>query len=161
MSNTNRATLAQLDKMTAEEVQAIPQDQLVMLLEDLAAKAAAHKARDAKLYAEIDRRFSGRARQQRFAEDKDTGTVRFAEGDFTVIADLPKSVSWDQKKLISAVATLRDDWMEDPNEYIDTKLTVSETKFKAWPKKIRALVEPARTVGCGKATYKFEQREAN
>ena len=40
------------------------------------------------------------ARSQCRAEaGKDTGTVRFVDNDFTVIADLPKRVKWDQAKL--------------------------------------------------------------
>lgn len=160
MSNTNTVTLAQLDKMTAAEVQAIPQDQIVTLIEALAAKAAIHKARDAKLYAEIDRRFSLRAIAQRRSENKDTGTVRFVEGEYTVIADLPKKIAWDQAVLRRAENVIKNEWGGDPAEFITTKLEVAESKFNAWPTPIKALFEAGRTVSGGKATYKFEQREA-
>lgn len=79
----------------------------------------------------------------------DTGTHHRREGDYRVTITVPKNVSWDQAALGRAIETIKG-WGEDPAEYVETKLTVSETRYKAWPKTIRDLFEPARTVRQGK-----------
>lgn len=161
MSSSNRTTLAQMDKMTAEEVQAIPQDQLVMLIEDLAEKAKVQASRKARLDAEVSRRYLDKATIQRRAENKLTGTVNIIDGEWKVKADLPKKVDWDQAKLREAVKVLETEWEEDPTEYVTIEYSVPEKNYTAWPKKIKKLFEPARTLGTGKPTFKIEPaREA-
>ena len=51
-----------------------------------------------------------------------------------------------QARLADAIATIRDEWEGDPAEYVETKLSVSETKFNAWPSAVHDLFAPARTV---------------
>ena len=46
----------------------------------------------------------------------------------------------------------------DPAEYSKTKLEVSERADTAWPQRIRAIFEPARTVPLGKPSYAIESR---
>ena len=154
MSNSNRVTLAQLDKMTAEEVQAIPQDQLVMLVEDLAEIMAKSKARNDRLNAETSRRYAAKAAELRKEAKKDTGTVNVIDGAFQIKADLPKKVEWDQAELAKSVEVLRG-WGEDPADYVTIEVKVSEKKYDAWPPKIRTVFEPARTVKVGTQTFKF------
>lgn len=160
MSSSNRTTLAQLDKMTAEEVKTIPLSHLKLLVEDLAEKAAIHKARDAKIYAEMDRRFAVPAMEARKADGRDTGTVHVEMEGERIKADLPKKPEYDQKKLAAIALVIKDEWGGDVSDYIKTTLDVSETKYNAWPAPIRKLFEPARTLKTGKATYKFEKEAA-
>ena len=47
-----------------------------------------------------------------------TGAVRFDDGDFTVVADLPKRVDWDQGRLADMVARIEEAG-DDPSEYVD------------------------------------------
>lgn len=74
------------------------------------------------------------------------------------MADLPKRVEWDQKKLAQMAQNISDSG-EDPAEFIDTKLSVSERKYGALPTSWREGFEPARTVGFGKASFKLEAAE--
>ena len=85
--------------------------------------------------------------------------MRLADGDYTVIADLPKRVDWDQEALAQIARNIADSG-EDPAEFIDTKLTVSERKYGALPEAWRKGFEPARTVGSGKASFKLEPAKA-
>ncbi|HSG34279.1 MAG TPA: hypothetical protein VLA37_07065, partial [Sphingomonadaceae bacterium] len=78
---------------------------------------------------------------------------RFEDGDFTVVADLPKRVDWDQDGLAGMVARIRDAG-DDPAEFVDVAFKVPERKYAAWPEAIRAGFEPARTVRPG--TLKIE-----
>ena len=94
-----------------------------------AAQKASLRLVEDKLDAALDRRYGARAKQRRAEAGKDTGTVRFVDNDFTVIADLPKRVKWDQAKLRHAVEIIRTGWGDDPADYVKTKLDVSEAAF--------------------------------
>jgi hypothetical protein len=85
---------------------------------------------------------------RRRACGKDTGTVRLVDGDFTVVADLPKRVEWDQAKLAAMVERIRAAG-EDPAEYVEITFKVPERAYVAWPEAIRQGFEPARTVKTG------------
>lgn len=111
------------------------------------------------LQAVLHHRFSLRAQQLRQEAGKTTGTVRFEDDGFTVIADLPKRPEYDQKKLKDAVEALRK-WGENPDDYVSVEIKVSETKYGAWPPAVRQLFEPARTLKTGKPFYKLERIDA-
>ena len=108
------------------------------------------------LQSAMNHRFSQRAHHLRQEVGKTTGTVRFQEEGFVVIADLPKKPEYDQRKLKEAVEALRK-WGENPEDYVSLEIKVSETKYNAWPPGVRQLFEPARTLKVGKPTYKLEQ----
>lgn len=121
-------------------------DQLpVDMLHSLVNEAEAHARQSATmlgiLHGVLARRYA--------AGINDTGTHHRRDGDYQIAIVVPKNVSWDQDALGKAIETIKG-WGEDPAEYVETKLTVSETKYKAWPKPIRDLFEPARTVRQGK-----------
>jgi hypothetical protein len=88
----------------------------------------------------------------------DTGTHHRADGDFDIKITMPKNVAWDQAMLADAMATIRSEWEADPTEYVDAKLSVSETKYAAWPAQIRELFTPARTVKPGKPKFEIALR---
>lgn len=111
------------------------------------------------LQSVLNHRYSQRAQQLRQQAGKTTGTVRFEDDGFTVVADLPKRAEYDQRKLKDAVEALRK-WGEDPEDYVSLEIKVSETKYGAWPPAVRELFEPARTLKTGKPTYKLERIEA-
>ena len=78
------------------------------------------------------------------------------DNDFTVIADLPKRVKWDQAKLRHAIEIIRTGWGDDPTDYVKTKFEVSEAAFTNWPRPVRELFTPARTVETGLPAYRIE-----
>jgi hypothetical protein len=158
MSIPNRTTLDQLRGMTAAQVAALPLDHLVLLLDDAAALRAEAKRVSDLLHDAQHARFGGAAAIARHAAGKDTGRVRLEEDGFEIVADLAKRVEWDQPKLADAVTTLRE-WGEDPADYVTTELRVPEARFTAWPPRIRALFEPARTVAAGRPSYTLGQKD--
>lgn len=85
---------------------------------------------------------------------KDTGTVRIADGDVTVVADLPKRVEWDQDELAAMVARI-DAAGADPAAYVETSYRVSERKYAAWPESIREGFTAARTVRAGRPSFRL------
>lgn len=156
---SNRTQLAQLREMDAAQAARLPVDHLALLLEEVSALRADAKHLTETLNDALHRRYGEAATALRRAEGKDTGRVRLEDHGFAVIADLPKKVEWDQAKLASAIATIRE-WGEDPADYVSTEIRVPETRYTAWPPGIRAVFEPARTLATGRPSYALEAKEA-
>jgi hypothetical protein len=155
----NRCTLAQALEMSVTEVATLPIDQIVLLVEEVAALKAHAKRADERIFAVLQERFQERANETRKDKGLDTGTVRFQDDEFTVVADLPKLVDWDQDGLAKVEEHLKN--MGEPvTDYIKVKRHVLESAFKGWPSSLKKLFEGHRTVSTGKPTYKFEKRDA-
>lgn len=137
-------------------VAALTTPELACIADDLAEQKASLNLVEDKLRAALDLKYGARAAQRRAEEAKDTGTVRFEDNGFVVVADLPKRVKWDQAKLRHAAEIIRASWGDDPDAYIKTKLEVSEAAFAHWPKPLRDVFLPSRTVETGKPSYRIE-----
>jgi len=69
-------------------------------------------------------------------------------GDVTIgdlLFKIPKNVKWDTEALLSIAATLN-----DPEAYIDYKLTVQESVYKTLPLELKAAFGKARSIKPGK-----------
>lgn len=152
----NTYTLAQLNHLSAKEVDDIPIDQMQVLFDAVAARRKEIKEQDEKLTASMMRRYGPIADNLRRTLGKDTGRVSLRDGDFVVRADLPKKISWNDAMLREAVDKLLDQ-KDDPDEYVTIKVEVSEKKYDAWPSKIRKMFEPGRTVGTGRPTFEIDR----
>lgn len=115
--------------------------------------AEAHAADAAKMLAILH----GVLTRRYAAGLNDAGTHHRHDGGYDIKITVPKRVDWDQEAIAKAVETIKG-WNENPADYVDTRVTVAENKFKAWPPALRDLFTPARTVKPGKA--KFEIAEA-
>jgi hypothetical protein len=146
--------------LDVEAIAALTAPELACILDDLAEQKASLTLIEDKVRNALDRKYGARARQRRAEENKDTGTVRFEDNGFVIVADLPKRVKWDQDKLKHAVEIIRTGWGDDPAEYVKTKLDVSEAAFANWPRPVRELFIPARTVETGRPTYRIETANA-
>lgn len=153
---TNAITLAQLPKTPMEELMTLPLEQIAQLLEDVTKLKADVKGYDSIILQVLTRRLSDQAHTLRKLKGNDTGTVTFWAEGVKVAADLPKKVDWDQAKLKAAVSEIVA-MGEDPAEYVTAEIKVAEVKYNAWPKSLRDLFTPARTVGVGKPTFKLER----
>jgi hypothetical protein len=149
----NRLSLDDLPGLGLSDIAQLPVELLAILQREVDERLKRDKAAKTRLDSALEVRFATRAAEERQAAGKDTGSVRFDEGDFTVIAELPKKVDWDQDRLAAMVARIRAAG-EDPARYVDIAFKVPERKYAAWPEAIRAGFEPARTVRPG--TLKIE-----
>ena len=152
---SNRPTLAELGSMRADEVAKLPADMLALLVEDVAKLLASAKAYDEKISAALHIKYGALAQQARSAEGKDTGRVRLTYANEVVVADQPKNVTYDQATLARAVAVIRDEWKEDPEDYVQIKYSVPEGRYQAWPQSIKRIFDPARVVKAGKPSYEI------
>lgn len=144
----NTPSLDAMLNMPTGELAQIPVELLASLQAELAHAAKQLKAANTRFNTALEVRYASRAAEARQACGKDTGTVRLADGDYTIVADLPKRIDWSQQQLAQIAANIADSG-EDPAEFIDTKLTVSERKYGALPEAWRKGFEPARTVRVG------------
>jgi hypothetical protein len=144
----NTPTPDDLPGLSPQEIAGLPVELLATLQRETEEALKRAKAAKARLDAALTVRYATRAAEERQAHAKDTGTVRFDDGDFTVVADLPKRVDWDQDRLSEIVERIRGSG-DDPAQYVDIAIKVPERKYAAWPDNIRAVFEPARTVRTG------------
>ena len=153
----NRITISDLPEMSIGDVAALSPEELMLLLQDLDGAAKELALAETILRTGLDLRYGAQAAAMRRAEGKDTGTVRFGDGDCVVIADLPKKVDWDQDQLAAVVERIRTAG-DDPTEYVDLAYRVPERKYGAWPAHIRTAFEAARTVRAGKPSFTLKPR---
>ncbi len=158
MTISNHITLADIHRMPVGQIAALPADQLALLK-----GAADEQLTQAKSVADwldgaISLQYADRARDTRQEAGKDTGTIRFEDDGVTVIAELPKRIDWDQA-LLAQIAENIASAGEDPAEFIETKLSVSERKYGALPESWRKGFEPARTVRTGKPKFRLVLNE--
>ena len=151
----NTPTPDDLPSLSAAEIAALPVELLAILQREIDERLKRNKAAKTRFDAGLAVRYATRAAEERQVSGKDTGNVRFDDGDFTVVADLSKRVDWDQDRLADMVARIRDAG-DDPAEYVDLAYKVPERKYAAWPDAIRQGFEPARTVGSGSPSFRLE-----
>ena len=149
----NAPTADDLLSLGSAEIADLPIELLAILQREIDERLKSLKMAKERLDGALTVRCAARAAEERRAQAKDTGTVRFDDGDFTVVADLPKRVDWDQAQLAAMVERIRAAG-DDPADYVDTIYKVPERKYAAWPDAIRSGFEPARTVRTG--TLKVE-----
>ncbi|WP_223425448.1 hypothetical protein [Tateyamaria pelophila] len=155
----NTPSVDDMLNMPTGELAKMPVESLAALQAALDHASKQLKAATVRFNTALDARYANRAAEARRACGKDTGTVRLADGNYTVVADLPKRVDWDQAKLAQMARNIADS-KQDPSQFIDTKLTVSERKYGALPEAWREGFEPARTVKTGTLKITLEPNEA-
>lgn len=143
--------LLKLPDMSPAELAALPVEVLHSLQEQAEAKTKEAARIAAVLHSTLVDRYARGINAP--------GTSNAEDGAFEVKVTIPKNVEWDQAKLRDAREKIRSEWGEDPTEYIDEKLSVSETKYMSWPNAIRSLFEPARTEKMGKAKIAISKKE--
>jgi len=156
----NAPRVDDLTSMPPQEIAALPVELLAVLQHEIDEAAKKIKAAKIRLDAALITRYAGRAAEERQFHMKDTGTVRFDDGDFTIVADLPKRVSWDQTKLAEMVEIIRES-KDDPAQYVDIAYKVPERKYTAWPAYLSRDFEPARTVRSGPLKIELISQEAD
>ena len=154
MTISNHITLGDIHRMPVDQIAALPADQLAMLKDAADQQLSQAKTVSDWLEGAISLKYADRAAEYRHESGKDTGTIRFEDDGVTVIADLAKRIDWDQAKLAKIAENIASAG-EDPAEFIETTLKVSERKYTALPESWRKGFEPARTVRTGKPKFRL------
>ena len=154
MTILNHITLDALVRLPMSEIVALPAAELARLQREAEDALRKAKLTVAWLDGALTQKYAERARAARAEAGKDFGVARFTDGDVTVVADLPKKVEWDQRELAELVDRIKAEG-EDPRDYVEVSLKVSERKYGSWPTPIRNAFERARTVRTGKETFEL------
>lgn len=133
-------------------------DSLFRLKNDAADQLAMVKALCEQVDRVLEHRYNTQAQQLRLVAGKDTGVVHFDDGEVRISADLPKRVTWDQKKLDEIAKRIAASG-EDPGQYIDISYKVSERKYEAWPDNLKSSFAGARTLKAGKPSFRLSLLE--
>ena len=131
-----------------------PAETLFRVKNDAADLLASARALVEHIDRALELKYADRAQAARLAAGKDTGVVHFDDGPVRVTADLPKRVSWDQKRLAEIVRRIEASG-DDPTEYVEISYRVPESRFNAWPESIRQAFAPARTLKTGKPGFRL------
>jgi hypothetical protein len=145
--------LIELAEQPPTVLDALPADVLMNLQTQAEQYAAEGSKMLAILHGVMERRYARGINQ--------TGTTHVTDGDIDITVTIPNRIKYDQAALATAVETIRS-WGEDPAEYVQTEIKVSEHAYNAWPSAVRDLFTPARTVKAGKAKFVLapKKREA-
>lgn len=136
------------------EVADLPVDQLQMLLDEI--KTLKSKADNAASFLQTVLAHKYDFDSAYTDKGEATGIVNIPDGEFVVSMNRPKRVDWNQRSLAEIETILREEWNEQPDEYIETTRKVAEKKWSAWPSSIRDLFTKARSVKAGKPSIKIE-----
>jgi len=156
-ARTNSVRLEDLADLPIGDIAALPPE-ILCDLQDAAADAAAHLKRlRERLEAGIAQRYGAQAEAARMEQGKSSGTVRVEDGDFVIVADLPKKVTWNQDHLARMALRIADAG-EYPAAYLEITYRVPERRFTAWPDALRDGFAAARTETTAKPTFRLEPR---
>ncbi|WP_287885899.1 MULTISPECIES: hypothetical protein [Paracoccus] len=154
----NAPGLIDLDRLAIGDIAALSPDMLLTLQEAALAETARIKRLRDRLEAGIAERYGAATEAERAAQGKTSGTVRIEDDGITVIADLPKKVTWDQDGLAAMAARIAASG-DDPTEYLEIAYRVSERRFGAWPEAMREGFASARSETTGKPVFRLETRD--
>ena len=154
MTILNHITLDALVRLPMSEIVALPAVELGRLQKEAEDALRKAKLTVAWLDGALTNKYADRARAERANDNKDFGLARFQDGDVTVVADIDKRVEWDESQLSALMERIAADG-ENPRDYVEVSLRVSERKYAAWPPHIRRVFEPARTVRTGKESFEL------
>jgi len=90
---------------------------------------------------------------------KPQGSTSLEQDGIKLTVTIPMRASWDEKKL-REIASKISAHGDNPEDFIQYKLSVPETKYKNFPEQVRNLFEPARTIKPGKKQIKVVENGA-
>ena len=142
---------AYLASMSDAELSAAPIQDFLDAERNVDEAIAFLKPLRAKLDAAKLQRYGEQARTALRDSGRDFGTAHVNDGALHVKYELPKKVTWSQTilKEMAERIVASGDKVED---YIDIKLSVSESRYTNWPTALQEQFAAARTVEEGKPT---------
>ena len=140
---------ADLASMSVAELAAAPIQDFLDAERNVDEATAYLKQLRAKLDAAKLQRYGEQARSALRDSGRDFGTAHVSDGALHVKYELPKKVTWSQPilKEMAERIVASGDKVED---YIDLKLSVSESRYTNWPTALQEQFAAARTVEEGK-----------
>ena len=143
---------ADLPDLSVAQIAALPHQRLQEFDIALADLATWVKQSRERLNTALDSRYGTQGRSALVASGRDFGVSHLTDGPLQVTFELPKRVSWDQKRL-AEIAERIVGAGERIQDYMDVDLSVSESRFNNWPPALKEQFAAARTTKPGKASF--------
>jgi DNA-directed RNA polymerase specialized sigma24 family protein len=144
--------LSILETSSAKEISALEIYDLMDLSDQITKLTSHAKELKEKLEDGLNLRFSEAVKNSLRSENKDTGTTRFFDGAFQVIAEVPKKVTWDQEKMEELIKRVPD---ERRKAIVKITYAIEERKYSELPHEYQELFREARTITPGKTKFQI------
>ncbi len=145
-----------IETMNTKELSALEIFELADLCEQVAKLLSHAKELKEKLDDALNLRFSETVKENLRLENKDTGTTKFTESGFQIVAEVPKKVTWDAQKMEEIIKTIPESHRRD---YIKTTYSIDERRYANFSYEYQQLFKPARTVTPGKTKFQIKLPE--
>ena len=145
---------ADLPDLSVSQIAGLPQQRLQELDISLNELMAWAKQARERVNTALEQRYGEQARAALVESGRDFGVSHLSDGPLRVTYELPKRVSWDQKRLAEIAERIVASG-ERVQDYMDVDLSVSETRFNNWPPALKEQFAAARTVKPGKASFRL------
>lgn len=141
-----------LETLSAKEISALDTVDLMDLNDQITNLNSQVKEMKQKLDDGLNLRFAETVKSNLQNTGKDTGTARFMEGGFQIIAEIPKKVTWDSEKMEEIIEKISKERKED---LIKITYSVDERKYLSLPPEWQSIFKEARTVTPGKTRFQI------
>ena len=149
---------ADLAAMTVAQLAALPSHQKLEIDRNLTEAQTFLKLVRTKFDTAMNQSYGQQARAALRESGRDFGTTYVTDGPLRIKYELPKKVTWNQKRL-AEIAERIVAAGETPGSYLDVKLSVPEARYTNWPPALQQQFAAARTVEAGKPdiTLSFDE----
>ncbi|MBX3457007.1 MAG: hypothetical protein KF820_01420 [Candidatus Paracaedibacteraceae bacterium] len=148
----NLIPLSFLDEAKSTEISQLSSEDLRSLMERLTEMAECLKKRKTLLEDGLNLKFSQMAQDKLKLDGRDTGTIRFDDGAYTIVAEMPKKVVWDQEKLETIIDKIP---AGERKHYAKATYAIDERKYLSWSDDLRKFFDEARSVHLGKPKFQI------
>ena len=145
-----------LDQATPQQVRDLPADHLITLVKGMHSMTELAKRRRQVLEDGLQLKYLEAALRSLKRTGRDTGLTRFKDGLYTIVAEIPKKVIWNQQKLLHVLEQLP---LDQRFKYVKTTYGVDERQYISWSDPLKNLFAQARLLKTGKPTFQLEGEE--
>jgi DNA-directed RNA polymerase specialized sigma24 family protein len=151
-SGVNMKNLSIIETLNTKEISQLEVYDLMDLSEQVAKLISHAKELKEKLEDGLNLKFSEAVKNNLHSENKDTGTTRFFDGAFQIIAEVSKKVTWDQEKMEELIKCVPD---ERRKAIVKISYAIEERKYAELPHEYQELFREARTITPGKTKFQI------
>jgi hypothetical protein len=144
--------LSILETLSTKEISRLEIGDLMDLNEQMIKLTNHAKELKEKLEDAMNLRFSESVKNSLRSANKDTGTTRFFDGAFQIVAEVSKKVTWDQEKMEELVKRVPD---ERQKSIVKITYAIEERKYAELPHEYQELFREARTITPGKTKFQI------
>lgn len=144
--------IREVERLSVKELSELPVYDLSDLNEQVLKLIVHTKEIKEKFEDALNLRFSETVRNNLRCENRDTGTTKFIENGFQIIAEVPKKVTWDSEKIDVIIKNISE---VKRKNIIKTTHVIDERKYQQLTPEDQRIFADARTVTPGKTKFKI------